>query len=277
MKTSKCHHSSRKRLYAITTWLLLLQVIFAGHIKANKPPATFVLVPGSFQPASVWDAVKNELQQRGQRVIIVALPGYGKDTTPPASIHLNTYRDKVMAAIQQTKGKVILVGHSMGGMIISAVAEAMPGRIEKLVYVGAFVPKSNESLLELAAGDKESELHALLVPAADFSTISIRDVHKIPDVFCADCPEAIKQKLIAENQPDPYNPSNERVAVTAAAFGSVDKYYIYTRLDRTLGITLQKQMAAEAGIKKGYTLESSHFPHLSMPTALTDLLMKIGQ
>lgn len=47
-------------------------------------------------------------------------------------------------------GKVILVGHSLGGIIVTNVAEKVPGKISKLVYIGAFLPKSGRSLADLA-------------------------------------------------------------------------------------------------------------------------------
>jgi pimeloyl-ACP methyl ester carboxylesterase len=237
--------------------------------------STFVLVHGSFLGASAWDDVKIQLEKKGQQVIVVELPAHGNDTTNLSEVSMTSYRDKVVAAINTAKGTVILIGHSMGGMVISAVAEAVPVHIEKLVYLSAFVPQNGQSLLDLASKDTESVLRPLLVPSPDFLQLNISDVTKIPDVFCADGSSQIKQMLLDKYKPEPAVPLNDHVALTTAAFGSVDKYYIHTLNDHVLGITLQKKMVADAGIKKVYSLNSSHCPQLSIPVNLTDLFMEL--
>lgn len=109
------------------------------------PPAkTFVLVRSSWQGAFVWQAVKTQLEQHGQKVVVVELPAHRDDTTAPQNVTIDAYRDKVIAAIDATKQKVVLVGHSMGGAVITAIAEKIPAQIEKLVYIGAFVPANGE-------------------------------------------------------------------------------------------------------------------------------------
>jgi len=67
----------------------------------------------------------------------------------------------------------------MVGIVISAVAEAVPDKIERLIYLAAFVPKSGQSLIELASVDTEGQLAPLLVPSADRLTLGISDVTKV--------------------------------------------------------------------------------------------------
>src|ERR1700712_5202576 len=82
---------------------------FAGCSKddGTKPVNTFVLVHGAWQGPYVWATVKTQLESKGQKVIIVELPGHGADTTSPVTLSINAYRDKVIAAINNTTGKVI--------------------------------------------------------------------------------------------------------------------------------------------------------------------------
>lgn len=98
---------------------------------------------------------------------VIELPGPGKDQTPPYQLSLDAYRDKVIQAIHSTNGKVILVGHSMGGMVLTHVAEKIPSQIEKLVYIGAFLPTNGQSLLELTNSDPDSKLGPALSQSAD--------------------------------------------------------------------------------------------------------------
>lgn len=78
---------------------------------------------------------------KNANVVVVNLPAHGADNTNGSGIGLNVYVKAVTEAINKVNGKVILVGHSMAGMIISQVTENIPNKIEKLVYVSAFLPK----------------------------------------------------------------------------------------------------------------------------------------
>src|SRR5664279_4428892 len=103
----------------ILSFALLIASVLLIFVSCSKdgnvtPVNTFVLVHGAWQGPYVWSAVKTELESKGQKVIIVELPGHGADTTAPLTLSINAYRDKVVAAINNTSGKVILVGHSMG-------------------------------------------------------------------------------------------------------------------------------------------------------------------
>lgn len=237
-------------------------------------PKTFVLVHGAFQAAYAWDFVKARLEAEGQNVVVVELPGHGADQTPPATTSMDAYRDKVIAAINGVKGKVILVGHSMGGMVISAVAEQIPDRIEKLVYVAAFVPANGESLLSLAQQDQESLLGPALIPSADQLTLSVSNDNLVP-IFCQDGSDAIKQLLISKNQPEPAIPFTNPVTLSAGAFGRVEKCYIRTTQDHAISIGRQDQMRTAAGITQVYSIDSGHCPFLSKPDEVADILLDV--
>src|SRR5690606_38914527 len=88
-----------------------------------RPSRTFVPIAGSWQGAWVWKDVKFQLERAGQKVIVVELPAHGKDNTPPQNVSMDIYRDKAIEVINTTPGKVVLVGHSMAGVVISAVSE----------------------------------------------------------------------------------------------------------------------------------------------------------
>ena len=111
------------------------------------------------------------------------MPGHGDDTTSPVVASLDLYRDKVIEAINTVKGKVVLVGHSMGGMVVSLEAEKIPTRIEKLIYIGAYVPASGQSLFDLALMDKQSLLPPALIPSKDQLTLDIQH-DQIINIFC---------------------------------------------------------------------------------------------
>jgi pimeloyl-ACP methyl ester carboxylesterase len=268
---------------------LLMAVLFAATTLTgfktcagnglNKPIAEvkiFVFVHGAWQAAYAWKFVKEQLEKKGQKVIVVELPGHGDDTTPPNAVSLNLYRDKVIEAINGTSGKVILVGHSFGGMTISAVAEQIPDRIEKMVYIGAFLPANGQYALGMVANNKTSLLGPSLIPSADQLTMDLKHENIIA-IFCADASPAVQKLVLANYRPEAAIPFTNPVSLTDANFGKVDKYYVHTLLDRNLGMDFQKQMVAASGIKKIYSLNSAHCPFLTMPGQVTALLMKISK
>jgi pimeloyl-ACP methyl ester carboxylesterase len=268
---------------SITSVLFIITALFTLSAKPikmkneNKSASkTFVLVHGAWLAPYSWDAVKKELTQKGQHVIVVELPGHGSDTTPPQNLSIDVYKDKVIAAINGVKGKVILVGHSLAGVVISAVAEQIPDKIETLVYVGAYIPATGQSLLDLANTDPQSLLGPSLIPSADKLTLDVKH-ENIINIFCADSSPETQQLLLSKYKPEPAIPFTNKVTLTDANFGKVSKVYIHTLQDHAIGMDLQNRMVATAKITKIYSLNSSHTPFLSMPAKLTALLLEIAK
>jgi pimeloyl-ACP methyl ester carboxylesterase len=277
----KPHLKLRKLKFLLTklAFLAATMLFIAGCKKDNTAaPAvskTFVLVHGSFQGPWAWQFVQAQLIAAGQKVVVVELPAHGSDQTPPATLTLNSYRDKVAAAITAINGPVILVGHSLGGAIITAVADTIPTHIEKLVYLAGFIPTNGQSVIDLNSMDPNSQLTPALMPSADFSTASVADSLLLP-IFCQEGDAAINQLLITNNRPEPTAPLYSKIVLTQpAATAVIPKYYIHTTNDRCITIALQNQMVATAGITNVYSIASSHSPHLSMPDKVTAILLDI--
>lgn len=260
-------------------------ILFTACSKKNdevKPVAkNYVLVHGAWQAPYVWDAVKANLINEGNHVTIVELPGHGSDQTVPSTLTLTSYRDKVLDAMSGINGKVILVGHSLGGMIISAVAEQNPSKIEKLVYLAAYLPLSGQSLLSLAGTDAGSALgdsvnHVpILTQNANGTLDVLRD--QLVNVFIQDGSVQAKNLVLQNYRPEPAIPFTNPVTLTTANFGSVEKVYIKTLQDRVISPGLQARMIASGNVKTVYQLNTSHSAFLAKPDSVAILLTKTGQ
>lgn len=267
----------KKKLTGLLMALFVTLSIAACSNNNDGPHAkVFVLVHGAWQATYAWDAVKAQLEKNGQKVVVVELPGHGADHTNPATLTMDVYRDKVIAAVNAVNGKVILVGHSMGGVIISAVAEKVPAKIARLVYVGAIVPANGQSLGELASKDTESKLSPAIIPSADQLTLDVQQDRVIP-IFIQDGSEAVKALVKSNYRPEPAIPFGNPVTLTAANFGKVDKFYVHTLQDSAIGISAQRRMVAVAKIVKVDSMATSHCPFLSKPTELTAILLKAAK
>jgi pimeloyl-ACP methyl ester carboxylesterase len=164
---------------------------------------------------------------------------------------------------------VILVGHSMGGMVITQVAENRPAEIERLVYVAAFVPTDGQNLFELAMSDPDSQIGPHLVFAAE--TVGI-DAAFFVDLFCADCSADAKTALAAQYRDEPIAPLMTPVTRTAA-FDAVPRRYVHTSMDLAVSPAAQAAMVTATPMEREITLATSHVAMMSMPDAVADALL----
>ncbi|AFU12495.1 alpha/beta fold hydrolase [Bacillus toyonensis] len=230
--------------------------------------STYVLVHGAWQGEWAWELVKPQLEALSHTVITLDLPGSGKDTNPSQNITLDSYVDAVTATINQQTEKVIVVGHSMGGIVITQTAELIPNKIDKLVYLCAFLPQNGESLgskLDGEAGPQfsinENDMTAELIP------------NLIEKTFLnATENEEIKEASSKKMRPQPLGPFQQQLKISEENFGTVDRIYIETTLDRAIPIDFQRRMNTETPCSKIITLEADHSPFFSKATELVNCL-----
>lgn len=234
---------------------------------------TYVLVHGAWADESAWGFVRTALATRAN-VEVVNLPAHGIDLTPAGKTAFRDYVKAVSDVVSRQSGKVILVGHSMAGMVVSQVAENLPGKIEKLVYVSAYLPKNGDDLLSLSKKDAQSKVGAALEFTADGTAATIKK-ELIPEAVCADCPPFMKEALVKYHKAEPVKPLGEKVKL-GANFKAVPKYYIYTTHDQAVGHDLQQQMVKENGtVKKTFTMATSHLPFVVNPAEFVSILTGI--
>jgi pimeloyl-ACP methyl ester carboxylesterase len=121
-----------------------------------------VLVHGAWQGDYVWEQVKASLVADGYRVSVVKLPGHGNDNTPAYQVTFQAYVNEVKNAINEYNEPVILVGHSLGGAVVTQTAAELPQKINKLVYVAGYIPASGKSVLDYSMMDTASPLGQVL-------------------------------------------------------------------------------------------------------------------
>lgn len=275
--------------------------------------AVFVLVHGGWHNHSAWDKVLPILNASGFAVLTLDLPGAGAHSIAPVSLHpydpvaFAIERSPVAAITQDERtqavvalieeaallgnGKVILVGHSAGGMTISAVAEQIPHRLQAVVYVAGFLVPSGVPLLAMLQHDSMSSALSPSLFVGDPVTIGATRIHAgsrdkayrslLKASFYADVSEddfehAALQLHCDESNLGALAPSE----ITSARFGTVARHYIRCTQDRAVPLTGQDRMIAMVDASIGgrtatHTLESSHSPFLSQPAALSKLLTDI--
>ena len=116
--------------------------------------ATFVLVHGSCHGGWCWKRVIPFLSKDGHEVYTPTLTGLGERShLVSMDIGLHTHILDIIQVLEyENLSKVTLVGHSYGGLVIGGVAEQVPSRIIRLVYLDAYIPQDNKSAFDIIPG-----------------------------------------------------------------------------------------------------------------------------
>ncbi|MDP1842430.1 MAG: alpha/beta fold hydrolase [Sediminibacterium sp.] len=239
--------------------------------KAKYP--TYILVHGAWSDESAWGFIRNDLAKNAN-VVVVNLPAHGADNTYGVGVGLSDYVKTVTKAVNEQKEKVILVGHSMAGQIISQVAENIPNKINKLIYVAAYLPKNGETVSGITNQFLNNKPIEAFEFNKDYSLVSIKK-EALATVVCADCPDYMKDVLIKYHRAEPVKGLNDKVTLTAK-FAAIPKYYISTKNDYAVPFALQQQMIKSNGtVKKVFEMNTSHLPFVVNPTEFLSILKSI--
>ena len=137
-----------------------------------------ILIPGFWLDASSWDEVIPALRQAGHRVQALTLPGMQSKDADRSQITLRDHIDAVVEAIDSVdpaSGQVVLVGHSGGGAIAHAAADARPGRVARVIYVDSF-PMGEGGLINDELPVENGE-----IPLPDWSLFEKEDLVDLDD------------------------------------------------------------------------------------------------
>jgi pimeloyl-ACP methyl ester carboxylesterase len=236
--------------------------------------STFVLIHGASHGGWCWYKVVAALEKHGHTVLAPDLPGHGKDKTPVADVTLQRYVDCVCKLLDTQREPVILVGHSMGGGIITQVAEERPDRIKWLVYLAGAMPQNGQSMFERFKNDTTSASLANFVVAPDQLSASFRE-EGIREAFYEDCSEediALARLLLV---PQAMEPISVPVKISEAKYGRVPRAYIECLQDRALTPPFQKLLYTGTPCQKVISINTSHSPFFSAPEELARHLMTL--
>lgn len=229
--------------------------------------ATFVLVHGAYHGAWCWYKVTPELEARGHSVATFDLPAHGVDVTPVSQVSMEDYVNTVCETISRLATPVVLVGHSMAGMVVTQVTERVPDSIETVVYLTAYLPADGEAMI-----DKRVEGSLI---SRNFSVDTERGVgvvseDAINELFYEDC--SVTDKALARSlvRPEPIEPLSTPVSITQTGFGQVRRAYVMCTEDRAITPEQQQTMIDAMGCDMTERLPASHSPFFSMPEETAD-------
>ncbi|QGZ43365.1 alpha/beta fold hydrolase [Pseudoduganella flava] len=238
-------------LAALTTAALLS----SGVQAAPEQPAV-VIVHGAFADGSDWAKVIPLLQARGVKVTAVqnGLESLAGDVAA------------TRRAIDNQPGKVVLVGHSWGGTVITEAGNH--DKVAGLVYVAAFAPDAGQSTAEAGKGYPTPPGIAKLV--ADKQGYLSLPPDALRQDFAQDVPAAQAAVMAATQGPIQAKAFDEKP--TAAAWASRPSWYIVSKNDRMIQPDLERAMAKKIGATTT-ELPTSHVPQQSRPADVAKVIL----
>jgi pimeloyl-ACP methyl ester carboxylesterase len=232
---------------------------------AAKAKPTIVLVHGGYADSSCWNQTLSHLQGEGYSTICGANPLRGIPTDAPY----------IASLLDSIAGPVVLVGHSMGGTVITNAA-AGKSNVKALVYIAAFVPDVGETQGDLINKYPGSEVLPVSVPVsytkADGTTGT--DLYLSADgqaAFCADVSKGAFQLLHATQRP--FDAASFTYPTTAAAWHTIPVWGLVAGRDKAIPPAAERWMYSRANARKVVEVPtSSHCAMLSHPQIVADLI-----
>lgn len=244
-----------KMLLAAAASLALGTVPATAIAKDSAPVKSIVLVHGAFADGSGWMDVYKILKKDGYDVTIVQNP-------------TNSLADDVAVtrrAIAAADGKVILVGHSYGGVVISEAGT--DAKVAGLVYVAAFAPDKGESVGSLIANPVPGAPVPPILPPQD--GYLFLDHAKFAAAFASDVRPDLAQFMADAQVPWAVEALSGKV--TAPAWKVRPSWYLVASEDHMIPPAAQRMMAVRAGAHVSEAV-GSHAIYVSKPAAVAAVI-----
>lgn len=230
-----------------------------------------ILVHGAYHGAWCWVPLLDCLNDAGVEAHASDLPGHGTAEGWISDQTMTNYIEAVVRQIDEMDKPVTLVGHSMGGAIVAACAEARPDKVERAVFLAAYIPANDETVGELVKADEASFVGAERIDVAGNDAVSLK-TGTLSDAFYSGATP--KQLAWAEDrvQLQGFEPFTHKFTLSDKEFGSVSKSAIICTEDRAISPSHQRWMAERAGCDPIIDLASDHSPFVTNANALAEIL-----
>ena len=252
----------RVAVRSIGALALALTALAALPLRAQPATHTYVIVHGAWGGGWDWKTVDSMLTASGNHVYRATLTGLGERVhlaTPETD--LSTHITDVENLIRyENLRDVVLVGHSYGGMVITGVADRVPDRIRRLVYVDALLPDSGESVATIAHSPRG--VRALLDSAKNGRIIPFWVPAGAPPP--TDVPQPVRtftEPLTLTNPAGRRIPGTYILTVDPGKADSTDDFFPFAQRAKARGFT-------------SFVVRSDHVIERTAPGELSELLRR---
>jgi len=252
----------------------------------------FVLVHGACHGAWCWYKLSTLLRKAGHVVTAVDLGGAGLDRKDGDEIRSLVEYNQPLAEVMKTlsqeegdgaemKGKVIIVGHSMGGVNLTCMMEEFPHKIAAAVFLAAFMPVPGTTPLHLIDqvyqrnqtwGDTEFKYRRDGQPSTPTSFTFGKNF--VREYLYQNSPS--EDITLAQSLLRSIPVLDEEIVYSSENYGRVPRVFIVAKQDKSIWEELQRKMIADNPPDRVYELESDHSPFFSCPALLAQILQEIS-
>jgi pimeloyl-ACP methyl ester carboxylesterase len=181
------------------------------------------------------------------------------------------YMSRMGEAIEASPEPPILVGHSLGGAVITGAADRWPERIRALVYLCAMLPDAPDFASRF---QPTSLLTGAFRPSPDGTTLEL-DPAVVREAFYHDCSDEDAARGAARLRPQPAGAFAMSFELRPERFGRVPRHYVECVEDRAIDVATQRAMVARMPCTV-HSLAASHSPFYAVPSLLADVLASVA-
>ncbi|CAA0832767.1 Methylesterase 1 [Striga hermonthica] len=256
---------------------------------AIKPKVHLILVHGACHGAWCWYKVKPLLEAAGHRATALDLAASGID---PRKLHelrgVANYTRPLLELLAEVPEKVVLVGHSLGGINLGLAMEMYPRKIAAAVFLTAFMPDyvhrpsyvleqynertPAEEWLDtkfLQCGTSEEPLTSMFF-GPQFVSNKLYNLSSPEDVTLANMLLRPSSLFIEDL-------SKKKYEFTKEGYGSVKRVFIVCGQDKAIPVNFQRWQIETIGVDKVMEIETAdHMAMLSQPHKLCQCLLEIA-
>jgi len=224
-----------------------------------------VLIPGFWLDGDSWRDSTEDLAAAGHRLHPLTLPGKRPGDVDLSGIGLRDHVDAVLEVVDALEGPVALVGHSGGGTIAWAVADARPSRIARVVFVDAIPTPAGTCI------NDELPVEGDAVPLPDWSIFEPEDL--------VDLDDELRERMRAIAKPEPVGVAHEPTRLDDSARFAVPVTVIACEFPAAMlqqAIGNDREWAAELAALQQLDiveLPTGHWPQFTRPAELGRTLL----
>lgn len=257
--------------------------------KVTRPQLHFVLVHGACHGAWCWYKLTSLLEASGHRVTAVDLAASGVNMKKIDEVtSLSDYTSPLLEIMESVpeEEKVVLVGHSLGGLSLALAADRFPEKVSVAVFVTALMPDTLNNPLyvfEYCSGKAPPEAWMDTKFEFDNPNVPPKSMLFGPKVLASKLyqlspPEDIAlAKVLMRPAPFLEEPSEKANSFSNEGYGSVPRAFVVCNEDATVTVELQRWMIENAGVKEVKEIDGAdHMPMFSKPQELCDCLLEIA-
>ena len=239
--------------------------------------STYVLIHGAWHTGNELEPVATVIAAAGHRPFTPTIKG--NRPIDPRTIGLAEAIQSIVDYLDvNALTDIVLVGHSYGGMIITGVADRVPGRIRRLVYWNAFVPNNGESLNDMLPRQYVELFESIAIERGDGSVVLPFPIWR--EAFINDADIETAQHAFNLLNPHPINTLRDKISLKANPIEmSIAKSYINCTEDISLPhhYPWHPRLSQKLGLFRLIQVSGSHELCFSNPARLAQAIMDAGR